>query len=165
MKTTLAAGLAFFVALGCASAPPAPVTVTGDPANVGALVGRWEGEYSSQSSGRSGSIVFTLAHVGDAARGDVVMIDAASGRALEPFERAGMNVQPGVRSQVLTIRVVRVGDGTVSGVLDPYRDPVCNCPVQTTFTGRLDGNTIAGRFTTTGSPAVVQSGTWQVKRK
>ena len=153
------------LALACASSRPSPVTITGDPADVAPLVGRWEGEYNSPSTGRSGSIVFTLAHVGDAARGDVVMIDAASGRALEPFDRAGMNVQPGVRSQVLTIRVVRVGDGTVSGVLDPYRDPACNCPVQTTFTGRLEGDTITGRFTTTGSPVTVQSGSWRVKRQ
>jgi hypothetical protein len=165
MKASLIGVVAATFALACAGSRPAPVTVTGDPANVAPLVGRWQGDYASPSTGRSGSIVFTLANAGDAARGDVVMVDAGSGRTLEPFDRAGANVQTGARSQVLTIRVVRVGDGTVTGVLDPYRDPACDCPVQTTFNGRLDGDTITGTFTTTGASTLSQSGTWRVRRQ
>jgi hypothetical protein len=136
--------------------------VTGDATP---LVGTWTGSYTSPSTGRSGSIVFTLGAAGQSARGDVVMTDATSGKAFERADRAGPNVQIGGQSQVLTIQLVRVGDGTVAGTLDPYRDPACNCPVETTFTGRLDGDTIAGTFTTRGAEIPTQSGTWQVRQK
>jgi hypothetical protein len=54
---------------------------------------------------------------------------------------------------------------TVSGVLDAYRDPQCDCPVVTTFTGTLNGDTIDGTFATRGSQtAAPQIGTWRVKR-
>lgn len=54
----------------------------------------------------------------------------------------------------------------VSGVLDAYRDPECNCPVVTTFTGTLSGDSIDGTFTTRSAQASApQSGTWRVTRK
>jgi len=54
---------------------------------------------------------------------------------------------------------------TVTGVLDAYRDPQCDCPVETTFTGRVNGDTIDGTFVTRGSQtAAPQTGTWRVKR-
>jgi hypothetical protein len=54
---------------------------------------------------------------------------------------------------------------TVSGVLDAYRDPQCDCSVLTTFTGRVNGDTIDGMFLTRGSQtAAPQTGTWRVKR-
>ena len=150
--------------LACTTTRPSPITVTGDPSNVAPLVGTWTGSYASPSTGRSGSIVFTLPPAGQTARGDVVMVDASSGRALERFDRPGANVQMGGQSQVLTIQLVKVGDGTVTGVLDPYRDPGCDCPVETTFTGRLDGDTIVGTFTTRSSQISTQTGTWRVKQ-
>jgi hypothetical protein len=65
----------------------------------------------------------------------------------------------------LTIKLVRVSGDTVSGVLDAYRDPECDCPVETTFVGKLTGDTIDGTFTTKGSQSVApQTGTWRVKR-
>ena len=160
-KLILVAGISFFVS-ACAASRPAAVMVTGDATP---LVGTWTGSYTSPSTGRSGSIVFTLGAAGQSARGDVVMTDAASGKVFERVDRSGPNVQMAGQSQVLTIQLVRVGDGTVTGTLDPYRDPACNCPVETTFTGRLDGDTIAGTFTTTGADIPTQSGTWQVKQK
>ncbi len=93
------------------------------------------------------------------------MTDATSGKVFEPVDRAGANVQMAGQSQVLTIQLVRVGDGTVTGTLDPYRDPGCNCPVETTFTGRVNGDTITGTFITKGADIPTQSGTWQVKQK
>jgi hypothetical protein len=160
-KLILVAGISFIVS-ACAASRPAPVTVTGDTTP---LVGTWTGSYASPSTGRSGSIVFTLGAAGQSARGDVVMTDATSGKVFEPVDRASANVQMAGQSQVLTIQLVRVGDGTVTGTLDPYRDPGCNCPVETTFTGRLNGDTITGTFTTKGADIPTQSGTWQVKQK
>ena len=35
--------------------------------------------------------------------------------------------------------------------MDPYTDPACDCEVETTFVGRVAGDTIEGTFTTTPS--------------
>jgi hypothetical protein len=162
LTTSLAA-----IALACAS-KPTPITVTGDPSDRASLAGKWSGEYRSTSTGRSGSIVFNLSSSGEAASGDVVMIPVGYGKALAPFNQgtaAGTAMQNTNSSQVLTIKLVRVAGDTVSGVLDAYRDPNCDCPVVTNFTGRLDGDTIDGTFSTTGSQTnAPQTGTWRVKR-
>ena len=155
------------VALACVS-KPTPVTISGDPSDRASLAGKWSGEYQSPSTGRTGSIVFNLSASGDAANGDVVMIPRGYGKALLPFNQAtaaGGAMQNTNNSQVLTIKLVRVSGDTVSGVLDAYRDPQCDCPVETTFTGRLGGDTIEGTFTTRGTQAnAPQTGTWRVKR-
>ena len=162
------------VALACAS-KPSPITVTGDAGDRASLAGKWSGEYQSTSTGRSGSIVFNLSSTGEAASGDVIMIPRGYGKALERFDQTGVsggqttttNVpsQNTNNSQVLTIKLVRVSGDTVSGVLDAYRDPECNCPVETTFTGRLNGDAIDGTFATRGSQSnAPQTGTWRVKR-
>jgi hypothetical protein len=160
------------VALACASlacaSKPTPVTVTGDAGDRASLAGKWSGEYTSPATGRSGSIVFNLSPSGDAANGDVVMIPRGYGKALVPYgsatTAAGGAVSTAPASQVLTIKLVRVSGDTVSGVLDAYRDPECDCPVVTTFTGTLSGNTIDGTFSTSGSSNTPQTGTWRVKR-
>lgn len=162
LMTSLAA-----VALACAT-KPTPVTISGDPSDRASLAGSWSGEYQSPTTGRSGSIVFNLSASGDAANGDVVMIPRGYGKALVPFNQgtaAGSVMQNTNNAQVLTIKLVRVSRDTVSGVLDAYRDPQCDCPVETTFTGRLSGDTIDGTFTTRGTQAnAPQTGTWRVKR-
>jgi len=155
------------VALACA-AKQTPITVAGDTGDLASLAGKWTGEYSSAATGRSGSIVFNLSPSGDAANGDVVMVPRGYGKPLVPYSAnttAGGTMQNTNTSQVLTIKLVRVSGDTVSGFLDAYRDPSCDCPVQTTFTGRLSGDTIDGTFTTRGSPSnTPQTGTWRVKR-
>jgi hypothetical protein len=151
--------------LACAS-KPTPVTVSGDAGDRASLAGKWTGEYASSVTGRTGSIVFNLSPAGDAANGDVVMIPSGYGKALSRYDRTTTTAMQNTdNSQVLTIRLVRVAGDTVSGVLDAYRDPQCDCPVETTFTGRLLGNSIEGTFITRGSTSVApQTGTWRVKR-
>jgi hypothetical protein len=165
-KLFLAASAALVVA--CAS-NPAPITITGDSGARASLAGKWVGEYNSQATGRSGSVVFNLSPTGDAASGDVVMVPRGYGKALTPYSTTttgGVPIQnPGAASQVLTIKLVRVAGDTVSGVLDAYRDPECDCPVVTAFTGTINGDNINGTFTTRGSPSnTPQTGTWRVKR-
>jgi hypothetical protein len=154
--------------LACAT-KPAPVTVTGEAVDKASLAGKWTGEYNSPETGRSGSIVFNLSPAGDAANGDVVMIPRGYGKALVPYvgntSVGGAATQNAGSSQVLTIKLVRVSGDNVSGVLDAYRDPQCDCPVETTFTGRLNGDTIEGTFTTRGpNSPTPQTGSWRVKR-
>lgn len=152
------------IALACASAPT-PVTITGGAADRASLAGKWTGEYSSPVTGRSGSIVFNLSPSGDAANGDVVMIPKGYGKALVRYDRTASTQMNAPTSQVLTIRLVKVSGDSVSGVLDAYRDPQCDCAVETTFVGRVNGDTIDGTFSTRGSPsAAPQTGTWRVKR-
>lgn len=154
--------------MACAT-KPTPVTLSGEAGDRASLAGKWTGEYSSPATGRSGSIVFNLSPSGDAASGDVVMVPRGLDRPLTPYT-AGNTAAPGVQapsaSQVLSIKLVRVSGDTVSGVLDAYRDPECDCPVVTTFTGTVTGDTIEGTFTTRGAQAAApQTGTWRVTRK
>jgi hypothetical protein len=151
--------------LACAS-KPTPVTVAGDAGDLASLAGKWTGEYNSPVTGRSGSIVFNLSSSGTAATGDVVMVPKGYGKALLRYNPGTTTpIQSADNSQVLTIKLVRVSGDTVSGVLDAYRDPQCDCPVETTFVGRLHDNTIDGTFTTRGSQSVApQTGTWRVER-
>jgi hypothetical protein len=165
MKTMSVSVLALAAVLAACASKPTPISVSGDPEDRVSLAGKWTGEYNSPATGRSGSIVFNLSRDGDAANGDVVMIPRGTGRALIPYDRSGANMQLPTASQVLTIKLVRIAGGAVNGVLDPYRDPECDCPVQTTFTGKLTGDTIEGTFSTRGSQSsTAQSGTWRVKR-
>jgi len=55
-----------------------PVPVVGDTRS---LSGEWEGTYSSEQTGRSGSIMFHLKAGTDSAWGDVLMIPEQIGRA------------------------------------------------------------------------------------
>ena len=144
-----------FAALLCAllvaacSPTAAPVPVVASPADIQQLAGKWVGEYGSPETGRSGSIVFTLDSAADHAHGDVLM--GAPTRNWSAFEdRTNEPVASGAREgmRVLTIRFVRASGGQVSGVLDPYEDPACGCPVRTEFIGRLVGDTLAGTYET-----------------
>jgi len=150
--------------MGCAL-NPAPVPVEGPKEDVGSLVGEWVGEYRSLETGRSGSIMFTLAAGTDTAFGDVVMVPKEAGiprTDVTPPATASRQAQ-----QVLTIRFVRVVEGTVVGTIDPYPSPDCNCQLLTTFRGALAGNRIEGTFTIhhSGHETMAQKGTWWVTRK
>ena len=69
-------------------------------------------------------------------------------------------------AQPLKIRFIRLGEGRVSGTLDPYIDPECSCTVNTTFEGTITtANTIEGTFITRGAGIQASSGTWKVKRQ
>ena len=46
-------------------------------ADTSALVGKWEGDYSSTETGRSGSIVIEFKSGGRVAQGDVLMVPRA----------------------------------------------------------------------------------------
>ena len=172
MSTTRALALGCTVALlvvGC-TARPAAVPVQACPDALARLAGGWTGEYSSAATGRSGSIVFTLTAGRDTAFGDVIMVPGGSEQPLAAAPRAGaagqsMGGRPATRG--LTIRFVLVAGDSVSGSLDPYAAPDCDCVLTTTFTGRVHANRIDGTFTTygdarTGAPL---HGRWAVTRR
>lgn len=145
-----------------------PVPVISDTGSTGLLVGSWSGEYSSRETGRSGSISFELASEKDTAYCDVVMIPAVQKLkiAVEASNQAPVVRQP-APAEPLKIKFVRLGEGRITGTLEPYTDPDCACTVSTTFEGKFTGaNRIEGTYVTTGR-ALGQSttGQWKVTRR
>jgi hypothetical protein len=152
------------VAWFACSGSQTPVPVVGAQSDISSLAGEWTGEYWSAETGRSGSILFNLTSGTDSASGDVVMSPqfAAGARAAQ----SPAAPVPPPNSQTLTINFVRVTGGQVSGSLAPYTDPSCNCPLHTTFIGRLKADTLEGTYASRheqGSDA--QQGHWRVVRK
>jgi hypothetical protein len=139
---------------------PAPVVPVGGT-DMSVLVGKWVGEYSSTETGRSGSIVIEFKSGGKVARGDVLMqpkgYSASAPQGADPLKSM---------PQVLQISFVNVEGGAVKGTMDPYVDPACACEVDTTFVGRITGDTIEGTFSTTpvGKDAPT-AGRWKVTRQ
>ena len=169
MKIVARWGAPLLLALlaACASTGAAPVPVRGETEDVLRLDGEWAGEYGSAATGRSGSIVFRLAAGADTARGDVVMIPRGAGSPLlrAPAEGSEAAGRPAATPQTLTIRLVRVEGTRVDGVLDPYLDPECSCPVYTRFEGEVRGDRISGTFASRGAGPSPVTGTWSVRRR
>jgi hypothetical protein len=153
------------VGAGCSSAP-APVPVAGAPSDLGLLAGEWGGEYRGETSGRSGSIVFKLSAGADTAYGDVVMIPRERNPKHLPSQDPSVGLPFARAPEVLTIAFVRASGGGVSGRLNPYREPECDCVLLTRFEGQVRGDIIEGTFTSQrldGSDR--QTGAWKVTRK
>jgi hypothetical protein len=139
---------------------PAPVVPVGGT-DMSSLVGKWVGDYSSTETGRSGSIVIEFKSGGKVARGDVLMqpkgYSASAAPGADPLKSM---------PQVLSISFVNVEGGAIKGTMDPYTDPSCNCQVDTTFVGKLSGDTIEGTFSTTPSGQnAPKVGKWKVTRQ
>lgn len=151
--------------VGCASHHPS-TEVTASDFDLNPLVGEWRGDYSSAQTGRKGTIAFTLRAGESAASGNIVMIPRPDS-SLSAAEREMVTNVAAPGRAVLKIHFVRKEGGNLSGTLDPYRDPDCNCPVTTTFQGSFrDARTIEGTFSTVPSQpgGSVTGGTWKVTR-
>ena len=97
--------------LAACTSPGTVVPVIGDAT---ALVGEWMGSYSSDETGRTGSMVFTLAAGSDSAFGDVVMVPQTEDPT--PAAHLGVDVAHLHRlPRLLTITFVQCGGDAVSG--------------------------------------------------
>ncbi len=148
----------------CASVPD-PVPVAGAPGALELLVGVWSGEYEGRESGRSGTLTFQLEAGSDTAYGHVLMVprqaDGPYGRPEAEANRPEREPHP----QPIGIRFVRLENATVEGVLEPYEDPACGCPLTTTFLGTIEGNVITGTFETVhGTNRFTETGTWRARK-
>jgi hypothetical protein len=156
------------MAMGACASVQNPVPIEAGPAGFAVLAGKWDGEYSSQETGRSGSIVFSLVAGEDHAHGDVVMVPRGMNRPIMPATSPEAMTAGRANPELLTIDFVRVQGGGVSGALTPYRDPDCACTVTTRFLGQLmkGGTAIEGTYETTGAglPRAAQ-GRWRVERR
>ena len=96
------------------------IPVRGEPTSMTALVGEWDGSYTSRDTGRSGSIWFKLTPGEDHAHGDVLMTprDAEPYRHYDPQSRLDSARVP--LTEFLTIRFVVVRNGDLRGELEPY---------------------------------------------
>jgi hypothetical protein len=124
---------AFLLALalvgqGCASSLTA-VPVKGKDADVFAMRGDWVGEYSSEDTGRKGTIRFSLRAGRKTADGEVEMQLPGS-----PAPTA------------LRIAVLRVAGDELHGKLERYTDPSCKCEVDADFIGTMADSVIEGTF-------------------
>ena len=138
-----------------------PVPVMGETAS---LEGEWEGTYSSQQTGRTGSILFRLKAGTDSAYGDVVMIPAQVEEVRAP-NLSQMPAPRGKQPRLLRISFVRCEVGKVAGRLDAYEDPDTGERLLTAFEGRLRGNEFRGTFTTLYQESGrLLAGEWSVKR-
>ena len=164
-KRILGACLGVALCFAACKTTPAPVPVQASASDLQQLTGEWEGEYSSEATGRSGSIQFQLVPGENQARGDVLMVARGSTVPYRAATTTGREqAHPG--SQLLTIRFVNSTGGAVTGTLDPYHDPDCDCEVETTFSGKRQGDTIEGTFTSTSSRSAGRTGgRWKVTRK
>lgn len=163
---SLAAAVSLASACSSSKNPAPAVPVAGARSDISTLAGRWEGEYHSEATGRSGSIVFELKPGDTVARGDVLMVPQGASSPPPATTLPGTSETLRTMPQVLRISFVSASGGVVSGTMDPYRDPDCDCEVQTTFVGRLAGNVIEGTFTTTPSGAgPITTGRWSMTRK
>ena len=139
-----------------------PVPIVGPTES---LEGRWEGSYSSQQTGRTGSILFLLKAGTDSAFGDVVMMPVGEEEIKPPIDlRVPQSHYRNPR--LLRISFVQCEPGRVSGRLDPYPDPETGERVVTTFEGRQRGDAFHGTFSSLypGSGRRV-TGEWSAKRE
>lgn len=153
------------VALACRY-QPTPVQLQGGAADISALAGRWDGEYSSPQSGRAGGITFSIKAGTDSAFGDVVMTPTAGQQPVNAADvESRAHFTHAAQPQVLTMTIVRVSGGLVEGSLEPYVAPDCKCVVTTVFRGAVQGNSIKGEYVTRGPNDLRQVGTWSVQRR
>ena len=149
--------------LACARRAPG-IELGSSDFDLNPLVGQWRGNFSSAQSGRTGTIAFNLNAGESAASGNVVMFPKPDS-LLTADERAEATNVPD--RTVLQIHFLRKEGGSVSGGLDPYRDPDCDCTVTTLFQGSFtNSSTIEGTYTTVRSKPgnEVISGRWKVMR-
>jgi hypothetical protein len=150
--------------LGACRYQPTPIPLQGEAASISALRGDWAGEYWSGASERRGALNFTIASNADSAFGDVIMFTPL-GQQVRPVDSGEQHRLHSASSQALRIDFVRIGGGMVSGTLEPYIAPDCNCQVSTTFTGNVAGDTIRGTFVTNGPQGGNRDGRWMMARR
>jgi hypothetical protein len=73
---------------------------------------------------------------------------------------------PSRHARNLSSRFVQTSGYGVRGELDPYTDPECGCRLQTRFSGTLQGDSIAGTYTTRHiDTRRIDNGEWHVVRR
>src|SRR6266566_2530744 len=128
------------VALAACASKQTPIQLQGEPAAIATLTGDWDGEYwSGGPSGRRGTLKFYIGAGTDSTFGDVTMV-TPMGESVQPVDQGPVHRAHTRLAQSLRIDFARVANGAVTGVLEPYIAPDCECEVTTTFTGTISGD-------------------------
>ena len=153
----------------CVEQPaPRAIAIDAEVADTFVLEGDWSGRYWSVDTGRSGRIRFSLTAADDRAYGDVLMLPAMQGENEEAGTLVPANRGEAASPETLAIEFVRIdaSSESVSGTLEPYRDPDCDCIVSTTFTGVVSRDSIEGTFVMqAGGSHPLRRGKWVVERQ
>jgi hypothetical protein len=159
--------------MSCRMTPsPLPVPVQGSHRDVSTLSGDWSGSYSSKTTGRRGTIRFSLRDHADTGFGEVEITFSPALRLGR--EASSVDYPKGHEDElvpetcmVMGITVVRIEDDLVRGKMAPYWDPDCDCRAQTVFEGKLARNRITGSFNTRreSTDRRVLTGQWRVDRE
>jgi hypothetical protein len=134
------------------------------------LVGDWRGEYVADGpGGRHGTLSFALVGGNNDAHGAVSMSAAGADRAYERYRSEQSVVTTAdasaPRVDLPAIQFVRLDGSKVSGTIDAYVDPDCQCTAIMTLAGKLTGETIVGTFRATYDGRKPDlTGDWSVKR-
>ena len=156
------AAVSVLVLSGCTYAGT-PVPLRGSAGDIGALAGRWDGEFWSDESGRRGTLQFTIYAWKDTAFGDVVLNAGGTEPVIAADARDPQHLRHSRAPEVLHVLFVAVRGEMIRGAIEPYVAPDCKCVVVTEFLGRITGDTIEGRYDTRG-PGVRQEGRWLMRR-
>lgn len=159
--THFAAGIAVLTSVACGGFD-SHVPVVGPAEDVQALVGHWDGEFSSAATHRRGLIEFDLEAQQDTAHAVIYYMPDRLGSMAADHPRDGSyNPSP----VVLKLELLEVRGAQVRGVLERYPDPATGELVSAVFTGELQGDEIDGtyvmEFVRSGDRA---SGRWTVTR-
>ncbi|HEY7370411.1 MAG TPA: hypothetical protein VIA29_11020 [Thermoanaerobaculia bacterium] len=167
MRRTTAALLTILLAAACSSSSPKPsdspapgFPLEADEASLKMLDGRWEGEYYNVTQKRGGTIVFEFSGARATGNGDVMLIPKGMSEAVKPSRPPTEAETLAQMPRITSIQFVKAEGGNLSGKMDPFIDPECNCEVMATFYGKVTGDLIEGNFRTS-APG---EGTWKAKR-
>jgi len=131
-------------------------------------VGDWRGDYVADSSGAPhGSLSFGLVAGNNDAHGSLSINAAGADRAYERYrsESSVSSADTTPHVELPAIQFVRLQGSLVSGTIDAYVDPECQCPAIMTLRGKLDGDTIDGTFRATyDGRKPDMTGKWSAKR-
>ena len=165
IRAAIALALSAVCSAGCGFAMRA-VPFEATPAEWERLAGDWRGDYRIEDHDRYGLIEFRLKSAAHEAFGDVLMIpDRKTWPARVPDRGLRPSPNPASDAQLLTIRFVAAEAGAIRGSMTPYWDPDRECQARASFVGSVDGDAIAGTFTSVCEDGVrVLRGRWRVAR-
>ncbi len=145
MMKTWAALVLLSLAVACASAPPQDaIQLVGSAADVGQLAGTWIGTFEEPSQRHHGTIN--------------IHFD-------EPTMAGSGDIRLGPQDLHLRVLYIRVSGQRIAGAIEPYYDASCSCTVNSSFTGRLEGDRLSGEFVVKPLGGDPITGTWSAARQ
>jgi len=142
--------------LSCAT--PA-IKITSDAMDMSLIAGEWDGEFSSQTSGNSGTISFDLTKGQNSAKGQVFIRGE-----LGPVSFKSPLITTYLRS--LPIEFVHIERNIIEGKVVPFKDFKNNVTIHTSFKGGIDGDVMEGTYVSMIEETKKSyTGSWKVVRQ